>query len=111
MKYLLHFIALFAFISNAQNPAKNILIHNANVIDVKSGKVLTNMSLLIDGERIADISKEFEEQKEDSVVDATGKYVIPGLWDMHTHVFGQYDRAFPLLPRVRALLIACKLNG
>jgi imidazolonepropionase-like amidohydrolase len=32
-------------------------------------------------------------------IDGTGKYVIPGLWDMHVHVFfgGAEERLFPLL--------------
>ena len=32
-----------------------------------------------------------------SVVDATGKFLIPGLWDMHGHLTDATEDAFPLL--------------
>lgn len=97
MKHVILFISVLTLVAKGQIPAKRYLIRNANVIDVRSGRILTNTSILIDGERIASVGKKIKKQKEDSVVDATGKYVIPGLWDMHTHVFGQYERAFLLL--------------
>src|SRR5258708_8613306 len=31
------------------------------------------------------------------VVDATGKFLIPGLWDMHGHLTDATEHAFPLL--------------
>src|ERR1700734_3437824 len=31
------------------------------------------------------------------VVDATGKFLIPGLWDMHGHLTDATEDAFPLL--------------
>ncbi|MGZ8550921.1 MAG: amidohydrolase family protein, partial [Chitinophagaceae bacterium] len=34
--------------------------------------------------------------KSDTVINGKGKYLIPGLWDMHTHVFAP-DQMFPLL--------------
>lgn len=97
MKSLLSFVFLFTTIINAQSPPKRIFLRNANVIDVKTGNISSGSSLIIEGERIAAIGKNVKMQMGDSVVDATGKFIIPGLWDMHTHAFGKYTMAFPLL--------------
>lgn len=97
MKLLLYSLVCFSFFANAQAPAKRIVLRNANVIDIKTGKVLSGTSLVIESKRISALGKNIKMQTGDSVVDATGKYVIPGLWDMHTHAFGKYEMAFPLL--------------
>jgi len=97
MKLLLYSLICFNFFANAQTPAKRIVLRNANVIDVKTGKVLSGTSLVIERDRISALGKNIKRQLGDSIVDATGKYIIPGLWDMHTHALGKYKMAFPLL--------------
>ncbi len=64
----------------------DLLIKNVNVIDVKKGKTISKQHVYINGDRIVKISgagKTAAPAKQ--VVDATGKYLIPGMWDMHTH--------------------------
>jgi predicted amidohydrolase YtcJ len=37
-----------------------------------------------------------------TVVDGRGKYLIPGLWDMHVHHIGGYNDGTKVLPRLVA---------
>lgn len=64
---------------------KPILVTNANYVDVNTGKLVEGQSILVkDGliEKIGDI----EVSDEYLLVDASGKTLIPGLWDMHGHL-------------------------
>lgn len=75
----------------------NLLISNINVIDVITGEVLPNRTVAIDGDEITVIyTKTIIPGKETEVVDGRGKYLIPGLWDMHAH-YHWYPRENDLL--------------
>ena len=65
----------------------NILIKSVNIIDVQSGDVLTNRDILIEDGIIKSIDSSgvSKSNKADIIIDGTGKYIMPGLWDMHTH--------------------------
>lgn len=65
----------------------NFLIRNVAVIDVETGTVQQGRDVvLIDG-RIASIgpAESVRPNRLLSAIDGTGKYLMPGLWDMHTH--------------------------
>ena len=86
-------LTLFSMISYSQ---RTMLISNVNVVDVENGIVLKSMHVLIKDSLIADIRQKKNLPAADTVIDGKGKYLIPGLWDMHTHVFSP-DQMFPLL--------------
>lgn len=72
----------------AQVPAKpEIAITRATVVDVETGQLLPDRTVLIGGNRVSWVapSAEGDVPPEAEVIDGTGRYVIPGLWDMHTH--------------------------
>src|SRR3984885_3130983 len=63
------------------------------VIDATGAPVQPDMTVLLENGRIVGIgtSAELSAPKNATVVDARGKYLIPGLWDMHVHtVFGDW---------------------
>jgi imidazolonepropionase-like amidohydrolase len=64
-------------------------IRNVNVIDVKTGKQLSNYSVLISNDKISwvGLDKKIKIGKEIKTIDGTGKYLIPGLVDAHIHFF------------------------
>jgi len=69
----------------------DLIINNVNIIDVKNEIVLYDKNIAIAGERIISISnKEFQPEGESIVIDGSGKFLIPGLWDMHTHYHSNY---------------------
>lgn len=62
------------------------LITNVNVVDVKTGEILKNKTVAIDSNRITAIyDNEISGSDSTIVIDGKGKYLIPGLWDMHAH--------------------------
>jgi Amidohydrolase family len=57
------------------------------VVDVQSGQIEPDMTVLISGREIREVgpSKVVHVPKQARSVDARGKYLVPGLWDMHVH--------------------------
>src|SRR5690348_15642506 len=75
----------------AQWEVKNrtvLAIINATVIDATGSAARPDMTVIISGDRIVKIGKTQEIMVPQSVqvIDATGKFLIPGLWDMHVHL-------------------------
>lgn len=66
--------------------ADTICIHDVGLVDVVAGRTVPGIRVVVDGQRIRSV-----ETAEPSAsgcghdVDGTGRYLIPGLWDMHTH--------------------------
>lgn len=78
-----------------------LLLEGAGVIDLEAGRVVSGVSIGIRGDRIVHVGRPGSMRTTAStvVVDARGKYVLPGFWDMHVHVLhpGVREIAFPLL--------------
>ena len=65
----------------------DLAIVNGAIVNVYTGEVLTGDTVLIKGDKIAYVGKDTGKAIGSStkVIDATGKYLIPGLIDGHTH--------------------------
>jgi imidazolonepropionase-like amidohydrolase len=73
--------------------ATPIVITHVTVINPGTSSVLPNRTVVIIGNRFASLSDAatFQTPKNARVIDATGKFLIPGLWDMHVHsAFGDW---------------------
>lgn len=72
----------------ADRPDGPVALTGAAVFDPVSGRVTPGRTVLIEGDRIATVGPDGEVAVPDGarVIDATGKTVLPGLWDMHTHL-------------------------
>lgn len=80
------------------HPRPLVLTH-ANIIDMIGAKLKPDMTLIIVGNRIVSISKsgKIRVPKDAQVINATSKYIIPGLWDMHVHLGEEdFDKNFYL---------------
>jgi Imidazolonepropionase and related amidohydrolases len=77
---------------------QTLAIEHATVVDVRSGKLVNDQTITIADNKISLIgnSGDVEIPDDAQVKDATGQYVIPGLWDMHVHLEENYKDAFPL---------------
>ena len=75
-------------LANGAAQAQQLTIVHANVVDVSTGKIQPDMTVVVVGKRITRVSPSTRVNPQvGKVVDATGQYLIPGLWDMHTHVY------------------------
>ena len=64
----------------------DLLIKNGHLIDAKNDLDQVMDVALLDG-KVAEVSTSIPGEKAKKVIDATGLYVVPGLIDMHVHVF------------------------
>jgi imidazolonepropionase-like amidohydrolase len=91
-----------------ENPQGGALLAltDITVIDVVTGELLPGMSLVVRGGRIAGLGPTGDVAIPGNALrpDVRGKFVIPGLWDMHVHLFNNTsgsgtnnaDRYFPM---------------
>jgi imidazolonepropionase-like amidohydrolase len=71
----------------AHHPPNGILFIHANVFDSDSAKTIPDQDVLITGNRFVSVGPHSTHAGLSAeVIDATGKTLIPGLWDMHAHV-------------------------
>ncbi|HTV01251.1 MAG TPA: amidohydrolase/deacetylase family metallohydrolase [Luteitalea sp.] len=70
----------------AAQPAYSLLIKGGHVLDPKNGRDAVMDVAVADG-KIAEIAPTIDAAKARRVVDAKGLYVVPGLIDLHAHVF------------------------
>lgn len=63
------------------------MIRNGDVFESERGVILPRTTVVIEGDRIADVgpADSVEIPSGARVIEATGKTILPGLWDMHTH--------------------------
>ncbi len=76
---------------------------HVTVVDPTGQPAKTDMTVVIAGDRIAAVgkSRKVKVPAGAQVVDATGKFLIPGLWDMHVHS-GSYEEASKAFAQVVA---------
>lgn len=79
---------LLAFVTAT---AQDTYLHCGKIIDTKNGRVLTNKTIVVSGNKIKSVEDGFVNAKnsDDVVVDLKGKTVLPGLIDMHVHIEGE----------------------
>src|SRR6202166_365219 len=107
-RYLFVFILSFSWInfSWAQAvpaAAKIVVIRAGRLLDVKTGKTLSNQIIVIQGDKIASVGSGGPVPDGAQVVDLPNATVLPGLIDAHTHItmttnFG-YSRLAISVPR------------
>jgi hypothetical protein len=82
-KHILLLLFLIPFIGLSQNEI--LVIKNVSVIDVVQNKTVTGQAVVIHNKKIMDLGPKAKFPQEAKIIDGKGKYLIPGLWDMHTH--------------------------
>lgn len=81
-------------------PPQNVLaLTNATIIDTTGTRSGERATVVITGDRISEIGEPGKVSIPEGaqIVDGTGKYLLPGLWDMHMHLSHVSESAFPLL--------------
>jgi hypothetical protein len=84
--------------------AEDLVLKNVNVVDVESGTVVAGRSVILSDGYIKDIGAQESVRAPDGarVIDGSSRYLMPALWDMHTH---------PMEPAALSLLVANGVGG
>lgn len=97
---LLLIASCFAAAAPTSAPQSKLFITHVTVIDTETGKEATDQTVAISEGKISDVakSKNVTVPANARTVNGQGKYLIPGLWDMHVHaVFPErIDSMFPM---------------
>ena len=77
-------------LANAGDEPQVLAIAHATVIDPATGSVRADQTVVIAGGRIQRVvpSAIYQPEAGARIIQARGKYLIPGLWDMHVHIAG-----------------------
>ena len=84
---------IIAFGQPPAAPIVPIAITHVTVINPGTSSMEANRIVVITGDRITSVADpaKLQPPKNARVIDATGQYLIPGLWDMHVHsAFGDW---------------------
>ena len=92
-KYLL----IFVFLISSFSIFAQTYITNVTIVDVEKQKLVPNQTNVITNDLISNIGsiKKIKIPENATIIDGTGKYVLPGLTDAHIHFFqngGLYTR-------------------
>jgi hypothetical protein len=87
---MLCFLASCLF-TQAQVKNIDLIIEHINIIDVINNKTIANQSIFINKDIIIGVgnNKELKNKfRAKKVIDGSGKFIMPSLWDMHVHFGG-----------------------
>ncbi|WP_421978956.1 amidohydrolase [Roseivirga seohaensis] len=82
---ILTLILFTGFIASAQVKKGDVLIKNATVLTITKG-TLENTDVLVRDGKISRIGKNLKAPNGVQEIDATGKFVMPGIIDAHSHI-------------------------
>jgi imidazolonepropionase-like amidohydrolase len=90
--------ALFFAQGNLATDQRPLAFTHVSVIDTTGGPLQPDMTVIVSGNRITALGKtgNLAIPKAAQVTDAKGKFMIPGLWDMHQHTFMRKTKLLPL---------------
>jgi imidazolonepropionase-like amidohydrolase len=79
--------------ANSSGVEPPIAIIHVTVIDTRTGGEARDRTVVISDGRILSVrdSKKSRVPRRAKEVDASGKFLIPGLWDMHVHETRNFD--------------------
>jgi len=85
------FTLILSCVSLAQQPTQqpqHVVIHAGHMLDVKTGKMLDNVTVVIDGDKITSVSgsSQSANQADARVINLPNATLLPGLIDAHTHL-------------------------
>lgn len=88
--------------------SSGLVLRNVAIVDVQTGKVTPKMAIVIDGDRITKIAATGTVSTSGMAksIDATGKFAVPGYWEMHAHPFNN-----PNLDSNLELMLANGITG
>ncbi len=91
MKRILSTLFLIIILFSAQAQIKTF-VYCGTLLDGKSDKVQKEVTIVIEGDKIIEIQKGYAKMnKKDTYIDLKDKTVMPGWFDMHVHLEGEFN--------------------
>ncbi len=87
LRFSLFLIFLLAPLCSVRGWPQSLVIKHVTVIDATAQPPKPDVTVVIEGDRIVAIMpwKKMHTPRNATIVDGAGKFLIPGLWDMHVH--------------------------
>jgi len=79
-------LLLLAVSALAQSAPQITVIHAGRLLDVKTGRVLTNQQIVIEGDKIVSVGPAAGVTSGAQVIELPNSTVLPGMIDAHTHL-------------------------
>src|SRR5579864_8258808 len=91
--FLLFLLSLPVWPQVPSTKQRRLVLTHVTVIDTTGGPAQPDNTVVIRGNRIVEVGKStnIRVPPDSHVVDATGKFLIPGLWDMSVFWYDQKD--------------------
>jgi imidazolonepropionase-like amidohydrolase len=85
--------ALAASICVITGYAGSLAITHVTLVDTRASQARPDMTVVISGDRVVAVGPagRIHPPRNARIVDARGKFLIPGLWDMHVHLHATLD--------------------
>jgi imidazolonepropionase-like amidohydrolase len=84
--YFLAVVGTFVASTSVRPQTRALVITRVNVVDVVTGRIVPNRTVTIGGSTITGVTQGGAPPAGALVVDGQGRFLIPGLWDMHAHM-------------------------
>src|SRR6266481_756578 len=83
----------FLWAGSGPKPSETLVIANVNIVDTRYGGIEPNVTVIVKDSVIIAITKValIQTGVHVRVVNAEGRYLIPGLWDMNARISGDAD--------------------
>jgi imidazolonepropionase-like amidohydrolase len=79
-------VTLTASVSVRAQTRRALAITRVNVIDIVDGRIVPNSTVTISDQTITSVRPNSAPPAGARIVDGHGRFLIPGLWDMHAHM-------------------------
>ena len=76
----------FAFQAAQEQASKRVVVRAGRLLDVKTGKTLTDQAIVIEGDKIVSVGPAGAASASATTINLPNATVLPGLIDAHTHI-------------------------